>query len=143
MVTINFTLIVEAVLFLLFLWGTTAFILRPTLKAMDERDASVETDLEQEQTDNEEAGVLEGRYAEGMAAIRRSSDEEFRKERRRALEAHAGTMAGERHKADEAVAGTREEALGQVESQRETYKTLAPDLARLLAEKLKIRGEAS
>ena len=47
MVTINATIIVELVLFLLFLWGTQRYILAPVLKNIDEREDSIEQDRAQ------------------------------------------------------------------------------------------------
>lgn len=143
MVTINFTLFVELALFLLFLWGTGAFILKPVLKVLDDRDESVEGDLLREQEDGGAAQTLEGRYAEETAAMRRAADVEFRQERRKALAEHANRMAEARHKADAAVSGTRDEAMKQVEAQREDYKALAPELADLISERLHIGEDSS
>lgn len=143
MVTLNLTLIFELVLFLIFLWGTAVFILRPVLRFLDEREEKIVRDQSQAETDSEEAGGLEQRYAQEMSTVRRSADDEFRDKRRAALEAHATTLSEKRHQADEAVAQVREEAMTQVAGERGAYKSLAPGLADLISERLGMGGKSS
>lgn len=140
MVTINFTLVVELVLFLIFLWGTNVFVLRPLLIAMDKRDEDIAEDIAQSEKDHDAAQEMEGQYKGKLAAMRRKADERMRLERRRALEAHGKTLAEERHKADEVVAALRADAQRQLEEQRDAIGAKAPEVADEIARCLDIRG---
>lgn len=141
MVTLNFTIVVELILFLVFLWGTKQFILRPLLEALDAREASLEESEALAEQNIERAGTLEAQYRGESAAMRRAADDSFRGGRRTALNEHGRHLAQERHKADEAVAAAREAAAGQVESERSQCAALAPELADVISDQLGIGGQ--
>lgn len=143
MVTLNLTMAVQLVLFLVFLWGANRFFFGPILRLIDQREELVEQSRANAEADDETTAELEARYAHEMARIRRSADEEFRDERRAALDAHAATLSEQRHRADETVAKVREEAMKQVEGERAVYKTLAPGVADLIADRLGMGGESA
>jgi len=140
MVTINFTIVVELILFLGFLWGTRQFILRPLLEALDAREASLEESETHAQEAVDHAGTLEAQYHAESAAMRRTADEFFRGERRKALNEYGRRLAEERHNADAAVATTRAAALKQVRKARNECAALAPELADILSDQLGIGG---
>ena len=141
MVTLNFTIVVELILFLVFLWGTKRFILRPLLEALDARETSLEESEANAQEAAERAGTLEEQYHRENSAMRREADEAFRGGRRKALNEHGRHLAEERHKADEAVAAAREAARGQVDDERSQCAALAPELADIISDQLGIGGE--
>ncbi len=140
MVTLNLTLAVQLGLFLIFLWGTNTLFFRPILSHMDHREEQIEQSRTNAEADDKTTAKLEVSYAQEMGAIRRAADDEFRDNRRAALEAHAAALSEQRHRADETVAKIREEALQQVESERGAYERLAPGVADLIAERLGMRG---
>ena len=70
MVTINATLLVELILFLVFLWGTQRYILTPVLKNMDERTDSIENDHAQAESNTTASVALEKKYRHEIAVIR-------------------------------------------------------------------------
>lgn len=141
MVTLNFTIVVELILFLVFLWGTKQFILRPLLEALDAREASLQESEAHAQESAERAAALEAQYHTESAAMRRAADENFRGGRRKALNEHGRHLAEERHQADEAVAAAREAARAQVDNEQSQCAALAPELADILSERLGVGEE--
>lgn len=141
MVTLNFTLVVELILFLVFLWGTKRFILRPLLEALDARESSIKESKAHAEEFAERSETFEEEYRAQSAAMRRAVDEYYRDGRRRALNEHGRHLAEERHKADETVAAARAAARQQVESERGQCAVLAPELADIISKQLEIGGE--
>jgi len=85
-VTLNFTLVVELVLFLIFLWGATVLIIRPTLRVIDERDRHV-GEQESEAAESEtRAAELEKEYHHETANLRRIAEGKYYQARRQAVE---------------------------------------------------------
>ncbi len=143
MVTINFTLFVELGLFLVFLWGTGRFILRPLLGSLDEREDLIVHNEEQTQDDVSEAASLEKQHKREVATLRRETDEAFRDARRVALNRHAGVVSEQRGKSESAIGVVREEMQEQVVSQEAAVTELAPDLVVAIAQQLGLKGGAS
>ncbi len=136
MVTLNLTLVVELILFLLFLWGTHVFILRPTVKNLDDREEAVEADLQQARVDTQEAERLEVQYRDEIGRIRREADETYRIAHREATLEHLEFLNAERIKADEAVAEARQAVQTQVESVRPELMQGAPSIQSLMSERV-------
>ena len=92
MVTLNLTLVIQVVLFLIFLWGTARFILRPILAGIDERENAIEVDHERAAADSTEAEALESQYAQALSAARLRADEAFRHARYETQKAHTDAV---------------------------------------------------
>ena len=137
MVSLNLTFLIEVSLFLLFLWGTARFILRPVLKGLDERESSIEHAREQTADDTNEAAMLEKGYIEKLSEIRGHADETYRKARHDTLKGHIQAVADAHEWADQAVAEVREEARGLVEGQRTAIRDSVPEIADLIAGRLR------
>ncbi len=132
MVTINLTVIIELMLFLVFLWGTQRFILTPLLKSMDERGDSIERDVAKAKEDDQRAEDLEHQYRHEIAMIRRDADEEVRQAKQKSMQEHAEFLLKERHNAETAIAKVAAEAQGQVEAQRDTVLAQTAELMALM-----------
>lgn len=141
MVTINLTLLVELGLFLVFLWGTSRFILRPVLAQIDAREEAITSDQVKAQSEQIEAERLETEYLRAMSEARTRADEEFRRARHQTRQEHQVFVAEERDRADEAVAAFRMEAQRAAEDIRNEVLAIAPELVNELTQKL--GGEAS
>jgi F-type H+-transporting ATPase subunit b len=135
MVTLNLTLVVELVLFLLFLWGTQVFILRPTVKNIDDREEAVEADLEQARADAQEAEQLEAHYRDEVGRIRREADESYRLAFRQATQEHMEFLTAERIQADEAVAEARREVEARVDQVRPELLESTPQIEAMMVER--------
>ncbi len=136
MVSPNLTFFIEVSLFLLFLWGTARFILRPVLRSLDERTESLEHAREQTEEDTHQAGALEGDYLKKLSDIRGQADETYHEARRDTLKGHMEAIADAREWADQAVAEVREEARGLIEGQHTAIQDAVPEIADLIARRL-------
>lgn len=143
MVTLNSTLIVELVLFLVFLWGTSRFIIRPVLRQVDDREHAIESDTEAARANLKEAKSLDEKYQKESIRIRRAADEIVRKHRQEALREHADRITVARRDADDEVARFREEMAKSIADQADTIKSEAPAIAESMAKALKIGGPQS
>ena len=137
MVTPNLTFFIEVSLFLLFLWGTAHFILRPVLQGLDERAESIDRARKQTEEDINKAEALEGSYLTKLSEMRSQADETYREARRDTLKGHVQAVADAREWADQAVAEVREEARGIVEGQRSAIQDAVPEIAELIASRLR------
>lgn len=143
MVDINLTMLVELGLFLIFLWGTAVFILRPVLRTLDARDKQIEDDGDQARAAREAAETMGQDYAQAMSTLRTKVEASYRLARREARDEQSGRVAGERKKADQAVAAARADAAQEVEGLRSSYGGLSSELADLLGGRLGLGGKAS
>lgn len=140
MVTLNLTLVIEVGLFLIFLWGTARFILRPVLHTLDERDDLIEQDHAQAAADMEEANSLKCQYDRELLDIRHRTDEAYRDARHETLKGHAEAVAKAIEWADQAVAEARDKAMHLVAEQRSALDKAVPEVADLIAERLRSVG---
>lgn len=143
MVTLNFTLLVELILFLVFLWGANVLIIRPALRTLDERDAYIAEAESRAQAETAVAMSEEARYAGEIAKLRRQTEERINAARRRALDERTATLLARRKESDAAVMEAHTDARQQVKAERAKLDALAPDLAAVIAKRLHITGTHS
>ena len=136
MVTINLTMLIELILFLVFLWGTQRFILAPVLQSMDERNDSIECEIEKAQVNDQRSEELEHKYRHEIAVIRRDADDELRAFKQKASSEHADFLKQERLNAEKAVAEVRAEFQTHVASQRDAVLAQVSELSKLMEAKL-------
>ena len=138
MVIINFTLLVELGLFLIFLWGTAVFILRPVLRLLDEREDNIAREEHQAGEALEEEAQLRKQSADARNALRSRIEKAYRRARFELREEHGAKLTEERRKSDAAIAEARDAALKQIEVERSSYAALSSELANSLFEHLRI-----
>ncbi len=140
MVDFNFTIVVQLLLFLLFLGVTHRIVLIPVLRTMDKREETVEQNEEQAQENNREAAKLEQKFHEDMASARRQATIRLEKARREAMDERADQVMRRRREGDSVVEKVRAEAHEQVEQERSHYDELSADLTEALEEWLRSKG---
>lgn len=136
MVTLNFTLFVQLLLFLLFLWGMQRFVFSKALKQLDDRDHYISQQESRAEVDRDLAQAQEERYAEALRDAMHNADKQFRDARRAALDELEEQTARQREQADRAVAIVREQAAKEALSERTAYHRLAPELAESIAKRI-------
>lgn len=136
MVELNATLIVELVLFLLFLAGCHFMIFKPVLRQIDTREDKIAGDIERAQREASEAAQLESEYTRQLAAARRAVAEEFRRARYTAQQDQDARVLAAKKEADANVSQAHREARSAVKAQRDELERLAPEVAETLAKKL-------
>lgn len=143
MVVINLTMAVELGLFLIFLWGTAVFILRPVLRSLDARAEQIEKDHDQARVAREEAATAGQEYSLAMSQLRAKVEASYRLARREARDEQSARVAAERKKADAAVLDARAQAAQEVEGARSSYDALSVELTDLLGRRLGVGGKPS
>lgn len=141
MVTLNLTIVVEVVLFLVFLWAMKIFVFTPLLKVMDDRDVRIDTNREKAQTEAAGAKKLEREYASKVAAIHRESSHRIVEAHREAQAAHSDRVAALKQQEEKELADVHAEAMRQVQAEREHYPELTASLAEAVAKRLALGGD--
>lgn len=129
MVSLNFTLVVELILFLLFLWGTNRFILRPTVKTIDEREELVQRNEELTAHDLADAEALEQQYAARLSELYRQTEDRVRAARHAANNARIDRIQQSMRQADAEITRFREELMARVDEQTPEARRLATQVA--------------
>ncbi len=140
MVSINATLVIELILFLIFLWGTKTFFLRPMLDTMDKRESRLQEDEECVERDTSDAEKMEDEYDHAIDRTQRKIHEKVEKERRSAIERQLNTLMEHRREGDKEVSQVRDAALKQVEDERQKFASLKPQIVSTIAKRLGIGG---
>ncbi|MCK5862267.1 MAG: ATP synthase F0 subunit B [Candidatus Hydrogenedentes bacterium] len=143
MVDINFTLVVQLLLFLGFLWVMDRWVLRPLLKTMDMREHTVNDDKEQAQEAQDVAESLEQEYAASLASAHQKAHKKTAESLREVQDDHVAHRSTLREKQEKEVALTREEAQTLVEQQRSDFPDLSKTIARDMMRQLGLGGDVS
>jgi F-type H+-transporting ATPase subunit b len=131
-VSLNFTLVIELILFLIFLWGTNKFILRPTVKTIDQREDLVRHNEQSTERDAVLATDLEAQHSIELSRLYRETEERVRDARRMAMNARSTRVQEEMKQADAEIAQFRTEVLAEVDQQRTEARNLAPQVAQAI-----------
>jgi F-type H+-transporting ATPase subunit b len=143
MVTINLTIVVQLVLFLLFLWAANTLVFRPVLRRLDEREHYVEQNATAAKEDAKAAESLESEYAVELSTVRRAATVRFEREREAAMDERNQRLARARQDGDQAVMAVEREGKAQIEAQRSQFDVLAAEISDLMAKRLYLKGGAS
>lgn len=143
MVSLNLTLFIQLGLFLIFLWGTHVFILKPVLRMRDERQKSVEDDFASAREANKKACEIEAEYSAEIASARRAVTTRIEEARRAAQSRRIQKLAERRAAADQEVEAVRKDALALAEQQRPACEQSVPELSRRMQERLGLGGSES
>ena len=141
MVTINPTMLIELGLFLVFLWGTQRYILRPVLKSLDAREESIKLSLAEAEAHSAESESLEKKYRHEIAVIRKNADEKVHAARQKSQQEHRLFLNDERTKAEQAIAEIRQEVQQHVDEQCDAIHAEVPNLVKLIEAHLNIGGK--
>ncbi len=138
MVNLNLTFFIELGLFLLFLWGTSRFILRPALKVIDEREDRIQRDQDAAQARGRDADAMEAEYQRILSAARADAQRHFFETQSRAIEAGTARLNAARRALEDAVAETRAAGEAELSEQRRQLALAAPDVAEELMRRLEL-----
>ncbi|MBI1318733.1 MAG: hypothetical protein GC168_07265 [Candidatus Hydrogenedens sp.] len=136
MVNLNFTIIVETGLFLVFLWLMYAFVLRPLLKVMDAREAQLTGDetaaakLEQDCEDTERL------YRVSLAAIHQRGSMRVAEAKREEQARHNEQVHALKAEGAERMSVLLKEMREQVRQQRAASDAVVADIKMALSDKL-------
>ena len=142
MVTINFTIVVQLVLFLVFLWGLQKWVLAPMLATMDEREDTISANKKSAQSDRKAAEELDAEYARSIAQARRDAANVLRSSQAQALQRRNEQIRKRREEVDALVQAHSEQALQLVEAERTVFASVVPGLAEAMISRLRVKGDA-
>ncbi len=140
MIQFNFTLVVEMVLFLVFLWVTNKFMFRPVRRVMDERDAKIGQDKSTAAQDAAEAQHLESQFIEQLTQTDQAAAQRLRQARYEAYQHNRAELEALRHQADADVGAFRDAIERQVAEERQKYAELIPGLVESMDRQLRTEG---
>lgn len=143
MVTINFTIIVQVGLFLLFMAAMNRWIFRPMLRLLDERAERVRADETQAGKSTEEAKKLERTYALQLAGIHRDASQRALAAQREAQEKHMQHILAMKRQEDAEIKALRAQYKAQIDEERERFGPIIEGLTEVLARKMAPRGGQS
>ncbi len=140
MVNLNLTLVVELVLFLIFLWVTNKIVFRPLLRVIDTREERVQQDREQARLFSAEADALEQEYHGTLNKARRESARKIEQARREAQRRRVEEIDKRRGVVDREIAEVRLQNRQKVQAERQKFDLVVPDLAKRIEQSLGLSG---
>ena len=136
MVTINLTLIVNLVLFLLFVWGMHVLVFKPLLDVMDRREAKIQDDRKAAVNLENQASELEQQYMAEKGAMHREASRLLVRAHRAAQEAHQQRLDEKKLQYHRELAELRGHVKTAIASERASYPEMASSLVPLMAERV-------
>jgi len=143
MIALNFTLVVQLLLFLLFLYVTNKVVLRPLLKTMDARSAKVEKDTAAAEADSREAERVEGAVKNRLTGIHQEEALRLRKARHDEYQENRETLEEMKRRANAGVDAYRAQMDRRVEEERRNYPQLVPAIVEAMDRQVNTEGNAS
>ena len=138
MVSVNFTLLVLLVMFLVFLWVMHRFIFTPLLALMDARTNQVAEDKKCAAAAAAEATELEDAYGEKLAQVHREANRTLVRAHRQAQEEHNARLAAFRAQAEQEIDTLRQALTSDVVSQEDQFDSLSETIQHVMAAKLEL-----
>ena len=143
MIALNFTLVVQLLLFLLFLYVTNKVVLRPLLKTMDARSAKVEKDTAAAEADSREAERVEGAVKNRLTGIHQEEALRLRKARHDEYQENREALEEMKRHANAGVDAYRAQMDRRVEEERRNYPQLVPAIVEAMDRQVNTEGYAS
>jgi len=143
MIALNFTLVVQLLLFLLFLYVTNKFVIRPLLKTVDARSAKVEEDQAAADADRKEAGRVEAAVKDRLTGIHQEEALRLRKARQDEYQKNRGVLEEMKRRVNADVEAYRTQMDRRVEEERRNYPQLVPSIVEAMDRQVNTEGYAS
>jgi F0F1-type ATP synthase membrane subunit b/b' len=140
MISLNFTLLVQFSLFLLFLWGTNRFVFRPLLRLMDTRVNKVEGDKTAAEADAKEAQRLESLYKDRLTNVHQVSARRLHKARLEAYQENRRVLEELKRRSELEITAYRATMEEQVEVERRRFPELLPGIIEAMDRRVNAEG---
>ncbi len=140
MVSLNVTLFVEIVLFLLFLWVVNRTVFRPLLRVMDQRSVKVAALRASAEASRAEAERMQALYIEHLTKANQAAAERLRAARLNAYRENRLSLDELREQAEAELAGHREKLAERLDAERETYAAIVPRLLQEMDRQVRMDG---
>jgi len=140
MIVVNFTMLVQVGLFLLFMVVSHRYFLRPVLNNVDEREETIEDDQAQAEKLQEEAERCEVYYARELASARRVAANRIEEARRTALDERFDVIQRAKQESAARLEEAREKQRQRLAKERQRYQDIAPQIAQIIDARLRKGG---
>lgn len=140
MISLNFTLILQFVLFLIFLWGANAMVFRPLLKVMDDRKAKVENDRAIAEAETREVQELDAVYTRRLAEAHQAAAQRLHQARHDVYQRNRDFLEEQKRRADADVAAERAAMDARIEAERRKFPELLPVLVEAMDRQIDAEG---
>ncbi|HOE66313.1 MAG TPA: ATP synthase F0 subunit B [Candidatus Hydrogenedentes bacterium] len=140
MVSLNVTLFVEIVLFLLFLWVVNRTVFRPLLRVMDQRGVKMAALRASAEAGRAEAERMQALYIEHLTKANQAAAERLRAARLNAYRENRLSLDELREQAEAELAGHREKLADRLDTERETYAAIVPRLLQEMDRQVRMDG---
>jgi F-type H+-transporting ATPase subunit b len=124
LVALNFTVIVEMFLFVVFLWVTNRFIFQPLLRLIDDRNAKLNEDRTGASNDTAEAQRIEAEYTQSLTQAHTAAAQRLRQARYEAYQHNRDEMDRLRQQSDDEIVEFRQSLLDTLTVERQQYPGL-------------------
>ncbi len=138
--SLNFTLVLEIVAFLVFLWTANTFMFRRLRQVMDERARVLDQESGEAATAAAEADRVEAEYIRKLTEAHQNAAQQLRQTRQEAYQKHRAEMDARRHQADQAVAEFRDSVARCLDEERAQFPALVASLAKSIDERMRTEG---
>ncbi|MFP4173108.1 MAG: ATP synthase F0 subunit B [Candidatus Hydrogenedentota bacterium] len=140
MIVVNFTLLVQVGLFLLFMVVSHRYFLRPVLNVIDQREHTIEDEQTQAEKLQEEAERCEEHYARELASARRVAAHRIEEARRKALDERFDVIQRAKQESAARLEEARETQRERLAQERRRYQDIAPQIAQIIDARLRGGG---
>jgi len=140
LVTVNFTIIVETGLFLLFTGLMYAYVLRPLMRTMDEREFRMREDSEAAQALKVRAEAAQDDYLRKLAEVHREAAQRFTDGKREAKLKHDDEIAALKAEGAMQLAALLKDLRAHARQQREVSGEVVRDIKVALAKKFGVKN---
>jgi F-type H+-transporting ATPase subunit b len=140
MVNINFTIVIELGLFLLFLWLTNKTVVRPLLRTMDARQEKIDQDKAAAETERQEAKRLEALYLDRLTAAHQEASQRLHKARFDAYQEGRHALDDLRGKSEREVDVYSAAVQDRLDEERRKIEEMLPALVELADQKVNKEG---
>jgi len=136
MVEINYTVLIQAVNFLIMLWFLNRFIFKPILAHIERRESSIRR-MEEESAKLREKGERSlAKYEQSLADIRHDATEIISAARKEAQAGQSKILQDARAEFKERIDASRAQISGEISTASETLKKEVDSFAGILAGKI-------
>ena len=140
MITVNFTILIEVALFLVFLGGANRILFRPLLRIMDAREEKIAQDRATAESSTKEAARLEGLYIENLTKAHQQAAQRLHKARFDAYQENRTEIDRLRAQAEADIAAFRASIDGEVEAERRKLPALMPEVVEAMDHRISAEG---
>jgi len=136
MIEVNFTLIIQAVNFLVMLWFLNRFIFKPVLAHIDKRENKIKSLSDEAEGLAAQGDASKEKYDQDLVSIRHAASEIVSSARKQAQESQARILDDSKNRFKEIIENSRTQIEEEMSSATESLNKDIQGFGRSMAEKI-------